>query len=90
MNIVDSSLEDIGDGQFRLIVTFRANDGKVKSFLTPLGSGPSATGAVPDRIVNALIQTPSHSLTLAEIHNLVDGNPGTISRQSLDFGHERS
>lgn len=82
MDIIDSSFEDIGDGQFRLVLTFRADIGKSKSSAIPLGSGPSETGAVPDRIVHALIQTPSHTLTLAEIHELVDGNPGTISRQA--------
>jgi hypothetical protein len=83
MRIVESSIEAIEDGQYRLILTLGPGEderGEVSD--SPIGSGPSGNRAVPDRIVRALIDAPDHTLTLADLHRIVGGNPGTVSRQA--------
>jgi hypothetical protein len=83
MTIIEASVEDTGDGRFCLTVIFEVPKGEASdSKITQIGGGPAPTGAVPDRIVRALIQAPEHTLSLAELHQLVEGNPGTISRQA--------
>jgi hypothetical protein len=80
MRIAESSVTELGGGRFH--VSFTVEQGPVDEGARPIGSGPAPTGAVPDRIVHALIQAPEHSLSLSELHQIVDGNPGTISRQA--------
>lgn len=84
MIILESSIEDIGGGRFRLITTFEIAEINEKSEVreNPIGGGPTQTGAVPDRIVHALIRAAGHTLTLPELHQIVEGNPGTVSRQA--------
>jgi len=83
MRILESSVEDIGAGQFRLSLIFEMNDEIAEEASENLiGSGPAQAGAVPDRIVHALIRAPKHTLTLTELHQIVEGNPGTVSRQA--------
>jgi hypothetical protein len=84
VRIIESSFEDIGGGRFRLITTFETTEGDAKGRASgsPIGGGPAQTGAVPDRIVHALIRAPEHTLTLTELHQIVEGNPGTVSRQA--------
>ncbi len=83
MRILESSVEDIGGGQFRLNLTFETSEASAEGTSeNPIGGGPAQTGAVPDRIVHALIRAPGHTLTLTELHQIVEGNPGTVSRQA--------
>lgn len=80
MRISESSVTDLEGGRFE--VKFILDPGGFEKSPTPIGNGPAPTGAVPDRIVHALIQSSDHSLTLSELHEIVSGNPGTISRQA--------
>jgi hypothetical protein len=80
MRITESSVTDLGNGHFQVNFQLDANELNVTGI--EIGSGPAPTGAVPDRIVHALIHAPEHTLSLSELHEIVDGNPGTISRQA--------
>ena len=83
MRIVESSIEAMGDGRFRLILTLEPGEDKRGGVSgQAIGSGPFGNEAVPDRIVRALIDAPDHTLTLAELRRIVGGNPGTVSRQA--------
>jgi hypothetical protein len=83
MTIIESSFEDLGNEQFRLTIKFELPKPQATGETTgEIGGGPAQTGAVPDRIVHALIRAPGHTLTLTELHKTVEGNPGTISRQA--------
>ena len=83
MSIIETSIEHAGNDQYRLTIVFELpKEGVASKNQRQLGGGPALTGAVPDRIVHALIQAPEHTLSLAELHQIVDGNPGTISRQA--------
>lgn len=83
MRIVENSIEAIEGGRFRLILTLEPGKEDVSEVAEKsIGSGPSGNGAVPDKIVRALINAPDHTLTLAELHRIVGGNPGTVSRQA--------
>jgi len=83
MAVFETTIENVGAGRFRLTVEFELpNPPPDTGSGNQIGGGPASTGAVPDRIVHALIQAPQHSLTLTELHQTVDGNPGTISRQA--------
>ncbi len=83
MKVVGISVEDLGEDRFRLMVDLEAEAPRIaRKSESPIGGGPAQTGTVPDRIVNALIQAVDHSLTLSELHQIVGGNPGTVSRQA--------
>ena len=83
LRILDSSVEEIKKGRYRMSVVFETVDDDLYGMPeNPIGGGPAQTGTVPDRIVHALIQAPQHTLTLTELHQIVEGNPGTVSRQA--------
>ena len=88
MKLVETSIEQVGPGRFRL--TAILEEGIAASSIEAtrseskvgLGGGPAMVPAVPDRIVHALIQAPDYSLTVAEIQEIVGGNKGTVNRQA--------
>jgi len=83
MVVIDTSIEGAGNDRYRLTIVFELPEKKLTDEITNrIGGGPAPTGAVPDRIVHALIEAPEHTLTLTELHQVVEGNPGTISRQA--------
>lgn len=84
MNIVNSTIREIAPGRFELNIEFLADEIRTHGEEAPheIGDGPALTGAIPDRIVTALIQAPDHTLSLSQLRSIVGGNPGTVSRQA--------
>lgn len=89
MRIIETNVEPIEMGRFRVTIIVDPNFSPNMDFekdpklLPEAASGPIQSRAIPDDIVHELIQSgPPYSLTLSELHERIDGNPATISRQA--------
>jgi hypothetical protein len=86
VRIVTSSIEPLEAGRYRLSLILEDDIPRGLSSevsLSAIGSGPIQSGAIPDRIVHALIQAgPPYSLSLSQIQKVVGGNSGTVNRQA--------
>lgn len=83
MQIIESKIERLEAGRFRIttIVEDSPPAAGRNAGNPQIGDGPTG-GAVPDKIVKALIRRSPHALTVAEIQQEVGGNPGTVNRQA--------
>ena len=88
VRILETSIEPIGLKRYRVITIFEdeSSEGErigVETIASEIGGGPIQSRAIPDEIVHELIKAgPPYSLTLAEIHRRVGGNPATVNRQA--------
>jgi hypothetical protein len=87
MRIVSTTIEALEFGRFRMISILEVDPPNVtrsgNSSQHPIGSGPIESGAIPDRIVHALIQAgPPYSMNLSDIQSVLGGNPRTVNRQA--------
>jgi hypothetical protein len=92
MRVVDTRVEAAGPGRFVIVTTVELGNRELAVDIgidqPILGDGPSSErGAIPDLIVQALIERAPEPITLRELQDLfdaeVDGaNRGTINRQA--------
>jgi hypothetical protein len=93
MRVITTSVEEVGPGRILLSTVIDLETGggstpppnppaiEVSLGRSELGEGPTGN-AVPDRIVRALIDSPSFDLPISEVQSIVGGNPGTVNRQA--------
>src|SRR5690349_19084086 len=83
MQIVDSSVEQLGENRYRLITTVEvySRSSLVRGSDVDIGDGPTGD-AIPDRIVRCLLELGPGSVALGDIQRHVGGNPSTVNRQA--------
>lgn len=79
MRVLESRVEAAGRGRLRVTTLLGPEDEPEE---VPLGEGPDTPGAIPDRIVRALIDAHPEPLSLSQLQATVKGNRGTVNRQA--------